>query len=44
MTKDYMKVREILRLNILKNNVIDSRKEEYSRGLEGDSVESYSVG
>jgi len=44
MTKDYMKVREILRLNILKNNVIDSRKEEYSRGLEEDSVESYSVG
>ena len=33
MTEDYMKVKEILNLNLLKNNVIESLKEEYRKGL-----------
>jgi hypothetical protein len=44
MTRDYMKVREILRLNILKGNCIQGMEDEYHRGLEEGSVESYSVG
>lgn len=33
MTNDYMKAHEILMLNILKNNIIESRKEEFRKGL-----------
>ena len=33
MTKDYMKSELILRLNLLKNNVKENAKEEYSEGL-----------
>lgn len=33
-TRDYMKVREILRLNLLKNAVIEDKRDEYERGLE----------
>ena len=33
MTKDYMKSKLILKLNLLKNNVKENAKEEYSEGL-----------
>lgn len=34
MTEDYMKAREILSLNLLKNNVIDDLRDEYEKGLD----------
>ena len=33
MTEDYMKVRSILMLNILKNNIKEGKEVEYLKGL-----------
>lgn len=40
MTEDYLKVRPILILNVLKNNVTEGREAEYVKGLWSGSYES----